>query len=342
MKYIAYNQIQPNDGHNLRLLQLNPEIIKSIREEELIQIKSSKNESDLVLVNDSQTWRMRQMNQTNTVLLLEVHSLPIPGDSLSDETIGRLIGKQEIPSQYELTLIPGRITYDLPIYEGPESETGDNYTIDDLLDDSPCSKDEFFKHWHDLGGCEIKGNVYKLSDNLLKTELDKLITIIISQGIDYLSGTDTFPGKLIQSKLGQTVLNKFATKCESQDTYRLDNASIAKFYGLKTLKAQALGIKQFYLEWKSIMPPFYNVPLNILSLGGHFYKQQGVLIYLDSSKLSRDFGMRVNQLLKLADQWDLADIEPFLAPLTDRKVESVLLKFAKVKTVDKQKIVIKR
>ncbi|CAH6719973.1 sister chromatid cohesion protein Dcc1p [[Candida] jaroonii] len=343
MELPVYQHLRPNVT-TYKLLQLPPDVLEAMNLQDPIQIKSSRNEADLVMVSPDKTWRLRQMNQTNSVLLMDETTRP-----------GSLIGKANLPYQYEVVAIDGSInTADIPIFTG-QLPYGELYSVEDLLNDSAISKNQFFKHWFNIGGCEIEGRACILSPDFIKEVVDLFLTLVITKQIDYKSEEFNIEETTISSELKgvdsrvtdnivTTVLHKFCDFDPKTSKFRVNNEKVAMFYGILALKSlqKPIDTKEFYLVWKNYLPNFYNIPINLDLLKGWYYKNSG-LHYLDGGELSMDIGTRIKELFACTGQWELEDMEPYLKMfVVNKKVESLLLKYAKVKRVGSKKIVVPR
>lgn len=343
MELPVYQHLQPNVT-TYKLLQLPPDLLEAMNLQDPIQIKSSRDESDLVMVSPDKTWRLRQMNQTNSVLLMDETTHP-----------GSLVGKANLPYQYEVLVIEGSInTTDIPVFSG-QSPSGELYSVDDLLNDSAISKNQFYSQWYNLGGCEIDGRACILSPDFIKEIVDLFLTLVITEQIDYKSDSFNIEESIIVPKLNDidsrvtgnivtTILHKFCDFDIKTSKFRVNNDKVAMFYGILALKSlhKPIETKEFYLIWKNLLPNFYNIPINLDLLKGWYYKSNG-LRYLDSGELSNDLGTRIKELFSCSGQWELEDMEPYLKKfVVNKKVENVLLKYGKVKKVGNKKIVVPR
>ena len=192
--YHAFNQLSSESGHTYKLIQLPPDVLSHIEHgSEPLQLKSSPGElTDLTLCTNNKSWRIRQMNHSNTVFLLNDLNINCMGQKIQHdsnkenepnktiETLNMLMGFASNSFEFELTSTPGSINADrLPIYDGNEFKpTG--YSEKDLLLDSPVSKNQFYKIWYDLCGCEVHGSAVILSRKFVTDFLSVLIPVIIS------------------------------------------------------------------------------------------------------------------------------------------------------------------
>lgn len=343
-----YQQLQPHKDHTYKLIQLTPELLKSMNNNAELTLKSGPDKSTLNLVSNDKTWKLRQMNHTNSALLMDRQE--------SD----KLVGKINLLYEYELTEAQVSIDTDnLPIYHGKSSldlmidEYTVNYSLDELIDNTPISINQFMRLWYDLGGCEINQTCYLLSHQIIKCFLDNFLTMIIRDKLDYKLGQYNIDINSVAKRIQTTnpdisnevvvsLIHKFCDQSsESSNLFMINNDKVATWLGIEALKDHPFSdTKTFYLEWKNQFPPFYSIPINLTSLLGHYYRVNETITYLDESLLSNDLSSRLKQLFKLSGSWDLNELSPFITKfIVNKKVESVLLKYAKVKRSGNRKTV---
>lgn len=341
--YNLYQQLQPPQSHTYKVIQLTPQILASMLQLKPLYIKSSASKKDLTLVSDTQTWRLRQMDQTNTVLLM---------DTLAVD--GSLVGIDTLPYEYETQPLDLAIDITtLPIYSQDSNTTQNSKitTINQLLEDTPVSEHEFYNQWYNLGGCEVDGVCYILDDATISKFLQTFLAIVITKKIDYKSQSidiSEFVAQLEDHGFHASIINslthRFCSQVDGDGDTRIDNEKIARWFGIQTLKSsRSFAVSDFYIQWKTMFPAFYSVPIDIGMLRGNFSRTGDRISYLNSQTLSTDIVLRIKELFKVNGEWELEDIGPYVEKfLPNKKLESALLKYAKVRKVGKRKIVCPR
>lgn len=343
-----YQQLQPHKDHTYKFIQLTPELIGCMDRNVELTLKSGPDNATLNLVSDDKTWKLRQMNHTNSSLLMH------------KQTPDQLVGKINLLYEYELTSTDVSIDIqDLPIYYNKSSvemldEDKLNYSLDELINNTPISIKQFMELWYDLGGCEINQTCFVLSSAIIKSFLDSFLTIVIRDKYDYKLeeyniDISVFKDKVLSTnpelteEIISSLFHKFCTENPTdRKLFRIDNEKVSKWFGIQVLKSHLfIDVKAFYLEWKNQFPPFYSIPINLSLLLGYYYKVNETIAYLDETELSNDLNNRLKQLFKLSSAWDLQDLVPFINKfIINKKAESVLLKYAKVKRSGSRKIVL--
>lgn len=359
--YSTYTSLTRDPAYTYKLVQLTNDVRERLEKGEQITIKSDPNvPSHLVLTASDSTWKIRQMKHTNTALVMSSRSdwSPMFGaDRASD--LNALVSIASLTYEYELTPTKGTITItDLPVYDPKTKDTRENVksiSLDKLLCDSCISEKEFYHQWYKLGGCDIKGNATILSPRYISELLQLIITLLIRHKILDIKSegiVDKMPQiiDLIQQHAStipvsaiETVVHKFS----DVSTGQLDHSSVSEWFGIETLQKQAsiraLSVRDFLMEWKSALPPFYNAPLDITQLQGYYYKPAlDSVAYLDSSNLAvLDLSARVKELFSIAKEWEWEDFAPFIMSFvpSGKKPDAFMLKYCKRRRVGKKVLV---
>ncbi|KAL3235250.1 Sister chromatid cohesion protein DCC1 [Nakaseomyces bracarensis] len=363
MKLYSRTQHDPS----YKLLQLNDDILKAIRNGEKLEFKSmDPSSSDVVICGTDTTWVLKQKNHSNCALVMQ----KIISNEGNEKDFASL---NDTSYEYELTKTPGELNYNLiPIYDG--SSLSGQTTFNDLLSNSLCSIGEALKEWHDIGGCIFdNGYICKLSDKFITKVLDLMLTSIMAEQLNFQSlnvkevyyavqkDSDNIPGDPYSIPVLTTVLNKFSkTYNEESQTWELDMGKVTKWYGLVTLRKftnkkatieetyYPLNHEEFLIKWKSQMPPYFpNTNLEISELRGNYFIDfhTGEITYVDKATLPGDIKSRLVYLFSLQSQWELEEIGPLIEDLNVKKAkfESFLLKYARVKRLTpKRKVVTPR
>lgn len=368
--YSTYQEIKSPTDHTYKLLQLTPDLldyIKSNEHGELLLKSPPILKNHIVLVTDNKTWKMRQMNHSNSVLLLNnmkinklnktlEHIIPV------EEPTNQLLGIANLAYEYELSKIPGYIEIgNLPTYDGNfevANEIDSSRNVEALMNDSPISREEFYKEWYTLCGCEIEGKAVILSKEFITDGLQLLIPILITKDIDYKS--DAFninisdiskemrqQNRLYTQEVTITILHKFCIKHHESSMFKLNNLAVAKWFGIQTLfstNANLISPKDFLLKWKSSFPPFYNVPIDLSQMRGYYCRPLNEQIqFLNPSTLTPgDMSIRVKELFQIVKEWEYEEFLPFIEEFIPKgkKPESIVLKYAKKKRVGKNRFMV--
>lgn len=350
MSYQLYLQISRDEKYTYKLLQLPPEILSHLQNDSSQDLLLKSNINSLVLCTNDQTWKLRQMNHSNSVLLL--NNVNITGNNTSiTDPVNTLVGFQNCNYEYELTKTEGIIDFSqVAKYDG--HDYGASISITQLLNDSLCSESEFWKLWWDNSGCEIDGNGYLMTDEFVTELLFDLITFLISQEINYnqpidITQLDELLSPKINSSMIKSILHRFATKhVAGEDTYTLVHHKIAQWFGIIQLSTRAhevIPISEFLINWKASLPPFYNISLDIEYLNGWYaMPQDRHILYVDRRSLSTNLATRFKQLFQVHGSWDYQLFVAFIKDIVpkDKKLDGMIIKFGKKKKVGKDKFIV--
>ncbi|CAK7901957.1 sister chromatid cohesion protein Dcc1p [[Candida] anglica] len=366
--YELYAQTTHSDDYSYKLVQLPADLLEYVKQQDAeltIKAPSTVN-NHMVLCTKNTTYKLRQMNHSNTVLLMNdlsvnklEKSVKPTFEGVGQVTSNSLVSMATLSYEYEPTITKGYIeTERLSVYNGTNTPIPEDQqiTIQTLLEESPISTVQFYKEWYNKGGCEINGHAVILSRQLLTELISTLLTILISEGIDYNEslGLDQVTSFLIKhdssitSEIVNTVIQKFGVLDDS-NSFKLDHEIISKWFGIQTLFQTSFNLiscDDFLVAWKTSLPTFYNVPIDLIQLRGNFCRPTNDKIqHLNPSTLSTtDLGMRIKELFAIAKNWDYDEFMPYIQSYIPigKKPESIVLKYAKKKRVGKKYIVCQR
>lgn len=376
--FSTYHQISGSTDPSYKLIQLPKDLVEymksneNTRKEDLIIKSPADSKNDLVLCTPSRTWKVRQMNHSNTVLLMNnmnvnklgTSLLSLVKDQLREDLPNKLVGFTKLSYEYELSSTAGSLsTSRLPTYNGKKVSEGLKYNIEQFLDDSPISTSQFLHQWYQLGGSQVDGFAVVLTQKLITEILLTLIPILIANGISYdtedynldlprIAGLMKQQSTIFTTPVVTTILNKFGHPKPGDSgnrKFRLNNDEVSKWFGIQTLiskKSKLISPNEFLIEWKSSFPPAYNVPIELETLRGHYYRPVGDKIqYLNPNQLSdNDVSTRIKDLFAIVKEWDFDEFVPFVAQFVPagKKADTVILKYARKKRMGKRFMVCPR
>lgn len=368
-----YFQNTQDENCIYKFLKLSPELLdymKTKTKPELL-IKSSyldkKNGNNfLVLCTKDKTWKIKQANQTNTILLLENRKSDFQNINNNPQIKKTNINNNLVKLQstnycYELYDSYGHFDESLlPVYSGNSiidceiNKDTIKTSVNEFLLNSPISRSEFFSKWYLYKGCEINGQAYILSDEFVSEALQTLIALLFSKKIDVNSNKINLleikksminEGNRFTDSIFDTIIHKFSSFV-SDSYFQLNNNSIAQWFGtqlLISLKSTPTSRELFLIQWKDCLPPFYNPSFLLKDLYGYFYTVfDDHILYLDPQSLSNDISVRFTQLFNLHDTWHYDEFIPYIINLTSSKQSADMLisKYARKKRTRDNKLFI--
>lgn len=374
-----------------KLIQLTPDLLKIIQQngsdstgntglefKTLDPTEGHQNKSEVVLCSSDKTWLLRQKNHSNTVLLMEKYGpredIHVPEHLLfgcQEQPSVNLMGFSKTTYEYETKLIQGKVNLDvIPLYDG-ELNFGQDFkedtkqqhlgSIDELVENSACSREECLHEWYSIGGCIVNGYICLLTDSFMSKALHVTLVSILGGSLDMqkLALHETFQlvTKDIDNEYNpytvevvRTVLNRFGIsndspvdeggKEEGEKTWSLNMTSIARWYGKQALykyaRQHSVAIDEFLIKWKSLFPPFFPCDIEIDMLRGMIYKpSEDSIHYISRTLLPMEPKERFKTLFKLQTNWLLEDIAPFIEELNTRglKLDNFIMKYARRRRV---------
>lgn len=362
MSFSIFNQVGVENDDIYKLILLPKELLEYLKTPgKTLQFKSPilvKNQ--LVLCTESDTYQVRQMNHSNTQLIVEDLQSPRIekrlrsnfGDVKLDPN--NLLAVGLCSYLYELSPFKGEIEIgDLPLYDGSSVLISSEPTkaMQELIDDSPIAAASFKKRWHDLCGSDIEGTAVILHPNFVTEALFALVSVTIAEELNGFT-LDTMAPLLAKENskytrsVVETIIGKFCVGT-NDSVNTLDATVIARWFGIMTLKKMVTSStdKDLLLQWKASLPPFYNALLDIKSLLGHYCRSNiGTIQYLNRSGLSSELHSRIKEMFQIAKEWDYDEFLPFVEEFvpSSKKPDAVILKHAKKKRSGKKFIVCPR
>lgn len=334
-EYSVYQQLNEDTNatkYTYKLLQLPSKILNQLESKSTnLYIKSDIN--SLALCTDSETFKLRQMNHSNTVLLL------------NKEPDNKLIGFQKTSYEYELTEIKGSIdTSDIPIFNGQTAQQPIDLRA--LEDNSICSHQEFLSNWYELGGCEIDNGAYIMSADIITELLHLLITKLMSLQVHEFSPEDV--SSIITPPYNDSMLTSIIHKfcIIESEKYQLNDLKITQWFGIvemSKINHKMTDISEFLLNWKTSLPSFYNPPLDISQLAGYYCSPiENKILYVDPESLSENLSQRFKELFELDKSWNYDEFIPFIKKFVPagKKVDSIILKYGKKKKVGRDRFIV--
>lgn len=347
MSYNVYTLLNAPADHKYKLIQLPPELVAYMKESgKPLQFKSPLNsKTQLVICTDSATYNVRQMNHSNTQLIVNDMAVNVLGKSMVPPDAKALLAIGLSTYQYELTTTSGHIdVLGVPVYAGSQTIELGSKTVEEVKNDSPIAEADFERYWYDLCGSEVQGKAVILSPAVVTDVLYTIVSVLLAKQWKLFTLKQIHASVIEQdAKLTEnivtTVVRKFCT--QNEGLHELKTADIAKWFGIETLRKQTspLSDRELMLAWKSSLPPYFNASLDLKLLYGHFCRPQvGCLRYIDMAALSTDVHARVKEMFTISKEWEYDEFVPFVAEFVPaaKKVDYIIMKYARKKRVGKK------
>lgn len=335
------SSIDPSSQY--RLLELGPALLQALENDSSLQIKAATDSAAVAICTRSKTFKLRQINQSNTLLLVQPD-----GDSITAfGTAWNFLEAVEVKASLDLTTVP--------IYMGDgEISVKDGHvteTVDSLKARLPISDDQFEILWINNLGVEINQTACLMDAQLATIVLNDVLLTAVSKKmkLDNLDRQLLLESTSIEEDYSVVVqvFKRFASLCDTasvQHSFNLQD--IAQWYGLQVLRQHAkstnLSIDQFFRLWKEVIPVNLGIDLDIDYLVGHYVVPvPNTIRYFTASLLSDSPKTRFQQLFSIKSTWDLNEIVPFIEDIRNKsvKMENFIMKYARKKNLGRKVVV---
>uniref|UniRef100_A0A060TCA2 ARAD1D34694p n=1 Tax=Blastobotrys adeninivorans TaxID=409370 RepID=A0A060TCA2_BLAAD len=345
-------KIAPQSSY--RLIELNETLINALESDPYgLHIKAPTGDCEPVLTTRSTTYRLRQVNQTNTLLVAEPQSEDGQHctSMLAFGTAPNCLEVQKIDPAVDVSSIPtysgyGKISY--PSDQVPPR------TVEQLRACVAASDEEFDSIWRQRGGVEVNGVACILEGSVIKSLLSLILPSIQAAKLDFNSISAEEVYKAMDAddeeeplEIIRAIIAMFSKN--DQVPYQLDPDSIVQWLGDWTLREHApdneITITAFQELWADTIPISHNWTMDLKMLKGRYVQPTPTTIrYLCREKLDNNPRIRFQQLFAVKSTWDLDEMVPFIDDLkpTAVKLEGFVMKYARKKTLGKRVVVTKR
>ncbi len=355
--YTVLSPASQSSDYKLHLVTLNNDILSAIEDgkDKLYLKASSSTEGYPVIVTDSRTFKIRQQNQSNCLMLMNTDKINGKDAGVSFDDFKSKLILEDVKPDVDMTGLITIRTIEQLRNTVDHSDDGEGYTLKDLFANSRASKAEFEDIISRQQIFEFRGCCYIAGDALVTTCIGKIVEKLIKQVVEsgheldimeelnkfkYCEARKCVLGGEILEKHPKELIELCLRKFFGQDG--INDDLIVRQFGLEVLrKHKTLKLDDFMIELKLRLPFNYTPQIKLnQALGGCYYTfgDDKLIAYLDDSMLSEDPVRRFEQLFSLKPQWEVTEIEPFIDSINKKgtKPEKFLLKFCKVKRVGKK------
>lgn len=306
-----------DEGVVYGLLQLTPELEEALKTGNLY-LRSDSSRQSVAACTDTQTFAVRRLNQTNTLLL-----------STQDGDDVTAFGASS--SLLEPTLSRGSVDLDSVAVYRRQKVLGPSESMDELRKRSMCSAAEFKSICEENAVFEYGGKVCKLEGEGIYLIANELISTMIGEGLGLTARFDAVM-EAIGTKECPEAVEAVYKLFYDDDMDQIDTNKAAIWIGRYLLSnlAGEVTAYDFLKQWQQKTP--VHSQLDITKLQGHYFEpRKGLIRPLSIDKLSGDPRVRFQQLFRLKGEWELDEISPFIRDLMDPKgkLENWVLKYAR-------------
>lgn len=336
-------------GDDLKLLEVPLGLANQLTTGSVISIRGEEDDN-AVLCTEKETFDIKEGETSNSLLLLPSCSLP---DSLQGENERKLIPRTVVgvfykylevlsaqPRLKRLETILGKVPYG----EKSAKEGIIGHTVSQLLDRVQASEDQIRDGLKKCEGIRIDGEWFLLDQDYQMKILSYILRYFDENSWKYdcviKSDTVTALASLVPKEITRQVFDIYCSPLEGgeEGEYSLDKDKVCRFYGNFMLAASTSYLLTEFLEmWQKAVPE--GITTDIDQLAGlmlvDYSKDPAVIKRFAEFSLPENVNDRLAVLFSARERWTLADITPFIAPLTSAKlnVNALLVKYARALNV---------
>lgn len=315
---------------NVRLLELNNELLKAIEANEALSIKGE-DDDEVVICTPHSTFRVTEAETSNNLLL--VKSLQFSSDI--ENTSQRSVKKIEICNIFQeyLEAIPGRPylnkLYNIlsnTIYRGPEYEyeieNKKLYSVKELKNIIQSSDRELKNTIKAMDVVEINGKIREIDFEYHFRVLSYMLKLIEENSwdldmIDYEVTCESL-SELVLSDVVRSLFEKYTEETRIIDglqLYRYKEFDVCQFFARVLLKeAGKFNFEEFLQAWRDSVPEGM-VPSEDMLYGIAIINRKSVpnvIWSFEENSLPDNINERFKILFEVKEKWSVPEITPYI------------------------------
>lgn len=372
--YPSSNEIQ----ENLKLLELNPHLIKEIEEGQILCFKGGLTEK-VVLCSETKTFEIKEAEISNSLLLIpgiklaqETSTSPLKSpkgmnksldrscdDDDEDLEIPRDLERKEIlcifHDYYECREVKPKYRkisdlLQLTRYSGPENEHFIDrkllFNFDQLFDTVQCSRGEFLEGLSFYKAIQIDDQWRCLQFEYEYRIISLMIAVIAenswnSDEVDKHTTVEALDG-ICPLEIVDGLFDIY-TKPGKSNLYKYKEDSVCRIVAQNMLQlGQKFHVDEFLSIWQEALPEGMNYDEKYLSGIGIIDRESNpqCVLALNEINLSTNLAERLKVLFKTKEKWTLEQIEPYIEYFASPQLQvtAVLAKHARATTVNGKRL----
>nr|CAH7714851.1 unnamed protein product [Callosobruchus chinensis] len=352
--YFTKNNLYEND---LKLLQLDATLLGEVSEGKKLYIKGDDNE-EVVICSETQTYQVTEAETSNSLLLVDNLILTDPENTSNDEynvnevTVHSIFYNylEAIPIKPHLKKL--RHLLNESIYKGPEYESEVDptkcYTFEQLDEMVQASTKELRKALDDMDVVLVNNKIRLLDFEYHFKVLSYMLKLIDENSwqldeIDYQETVDALKD-LVPKEILTGLFETYTEESQIIDgiqLYRYKEDKVCIFFAKVLLYgAGKFNLNDFLQAWKESVPdgmsPAEDMVYGIAVIEIRGGQNPDVIRAFDESELPENLTERFKVLFEVKEKWTVAEIAPYIKPLTTDKldVSALLAKYARASKID--------
>ncbi|XP_034939422.1 sister chromatid cohesion protein DCC1 isoform X2 [Chelonus insularis] len=326
---IIYSQSDPND--DIRLLELDKNMLKSIQEGHRLSFKGHQNDR-AVLCTDDRTYIIEEAETSNSLLLCPgmKFTSEITTNNNEEITIKPIIAKGIFYTYLEASQCKPEVGKLLSLLEstsfkGPEYEKQMNkhnmYTWSELCCEIQASDEELRAAISEYMVVEMDGFYRLISFEFESKALTMMLDFMEenSWSLNQVNKEETYEAlkELIPRPIFDMVFHKYAARNAVNSFFTYNIEKVCKFLAKVLLSGSPVNDFKLFMEaWRMGVPEGINPKLEYLHgiavVVWNNEKARKEIVSFPESKLSENIADRFKELFKVKDKWTVEEISPYI------------------------------
>jgi len=332
-------------GEEMKLLEVTKDVAECLKSGDILTIRGDESEN-AVLCSSNKTFEIKEAETSNSLMMLDKVILPADiekknsdsGRRLGWSTVGGVFHKyvEIIEIRPKLRKIKEVLSQNL-YNEDTRRENKKGISLSELLETIQASEEELRQGLQHYECVSVSDTWFMLDQDYQMMVLSRILKFFDENSwkFDMVHKTETVEAlsELVNEEIVSQVFDLYCDKIESDD-FKLNREKVSRFYGDFLLAANSGYVLPEFLEmWQKAVPD--GVETNIDQLSGLVLvdneKSPPVIKRFSEEDLPPGIIDRLSILFNARERWTLAEISPFIEPLTTKKlnVNALLTKYAR-------------
>jgi len=332
-------------GEEMKLLEVTKDVAECLKSGDILTIRGDESEN-AVLCSSNKTFEIKEAETSNSLMMLDKVILPADiekknsdsGRKLGWSTVGGVFHKyvEIIEIRPKLRKIKEVLSQNL-YNEDTRRENKKGVSLSDLLETIQASEEELRQGLQHYECVSVSDTWFMLDQDYQMMVLSRILKFFDENSwkFDMVHKTETVVAlsELVNEEIVSQVFDLYCDKIDSDD-FKLNREKVSRFYGDFLLAANSGYVLPEFLEmWQKVVPD--GVETNIDQLSSLVLvdneKSPPVIKRFSEEDLPPGIIDRLSILFNARERWTLAEISPFIEPLTTKKlnVNALLTKYAR-------------
>jgi len=332
-------------GEEMKLLEVTKDVAECLKTGDILTIRGDESEN-AVLCSSNKTFEIKEAETSNSLMMLDKVILPADiekknsdsGRRLGWSTVGGMFHKyvEIIEIRPKLRKIKEVLSQNL-YNEDTRRENKKGVYLSDLLETIQASEEELRQGLQHYECVSVSDTWFMLDQDYQMMVLSRILKFFDENSwkFDMVHKTETVEAlsELVNEEIVSQVFDLYCDKIDCDD-FKLNREKVSRFYGDFLLAANSGYVLPEFLEmWQKAVPD--GVETNIDQLSGLVLvdneKSPPVIKRFSEEDLPPGIIDRLSILFNARERWTLAEISPFIEPLTTKKlnVNALLTKYAR-------------